>query len=443
MENKDEFILGSWTRYPSKENVSGLITLSEDLIQAKFFNIHKGSFKDLNIKMISSTSSSHGEVTLFNLFNQKHTYRGNYEESWYEPQYILFGKSLKTDTKCFDSLSFSLESLHKFFSPGIQTQRELKRSKRNITIQEQISRLTQKSKIFDISINSSFTESAGREIGHQYLPYTRITLTFHHPINTRTALQYIQEIEDLFTFITRQHCCPKNIFLSEKKNPPNKLIIKDYLKPNNLRDLINPLFSLDKNSYLFKKILRIWPTIYKQKRLHFNLFSSGKIIKGQYLDNTFFDLMTIVDNELVKKYGNSLEYSKYKNIKHHTITKKLAEDKERKKEDIQKFSPTQSSFRDRLLRFLEENQYLYSKIHLIYPLSKTSLSNIEFNFKISDELKNLRDDIAHGDERRNGKYLYEYSLITRFLALHLLLENFHLSRKTISVIIQNLPNNYY
>lgn len=422
-------ILGRWLIDKDQPLCDGQVQIDGKDIKF-YFTDYQGSLQKYKpqYKQVISTETNKGSVTLLNLnrpgwsLNPMNSYK----------RYTFFVDSLLIGTTItkFDTVYFQLENLTRAFRLPIESTHKQLKKQQNITLKLRTENLRVNTTSYQVEITSRALTSI-RDMSHSYDPSVSIKLTFNKPLSVSQINKYITSISELFAFVTNQYSLPKKITLFNKSvsnNIPTELISKRFIGDEHLYDHIDPLFPLRKKKTLLKRILHEWPEVYKRNSLYFNIFNNSKRNHFQYLDNIFFNEVTIADSKLQNIYGKKFTKAMYSRIPFTYIKKRLSNPKIK-----------DSCFKDRILKYLYfRRKVLYPKLYGSFSLIKIrkdpTIDQIEF---ISDLIIKTRNDIAHGSKRRYGKYLWPIWEMTWIITLDLLLVELGLTPKQATDIINN------
>lgn len=435
MSKDSKIITGKWR--VGRNLLAGVLDLtnSQPSITLHYYGRTKGKLFTQEIRKVTTKDSSQDQVTLLNLRLVGDSLRtnSNYREYRYIIDKVLIGQIASRKEKIFKSASFHLKDLHKdFFVPLKNDHKILENGNIQINLELVSNQILVNSKEYDIIVHYGTRDLSYSSGSETFGPYAYIELVFHKVEKLDTIVKSVQEVSELFIFLTSKYRTPKSIHVYiEGEKLPLKLIEHQKRSDDYLNDTVFPIFNLVKDEDLLKKISAKWIEVFESKSLNFRLFSSDLTQKNHYLDNTYFNIMALIDNLLTERYGVKLKKSDYDQLPYQYIKERIAEKKKH------------SSFKDRFLRYIHSTNYeLHGKLS-----SFTSNMNIQhsadYDESVADILIKLRDDIAHGKARRNLIHMYEAYLVAKFIALRILLEELGLTSVECNKIINAMHVNYY
>lgn len=437
MSEKERVITGKWrigTRF-----VTGVldITTTQPSITFHYYGHSNKKLFSQEINKVTTKDSSQDQVTLVNLRSAGDSIRtnSNYREYTYVIEKVLIGQIPSNRKKVFKSANFHLEELDKdFFIPLKSDHKVLENKNLQINLELISDKVEMKGKLYDLVIHYGTRDlhfNSGSEIFGQY---AYIELMFHKPQRIEIITNSIQDISELLIFLTSKYRTPRDVHVHvENQQFPIKLI--EYKRKNEEKPKITvfPIFTLTKEEDLLKKIGENWMKVFKNNSLNFRLFSSDLVQRGQYLDNSYFNIMALIDNLLTERYGKRFNQSGYAHLPYKYVVDRLS----RKKR------PSEASFKDKLLRYIHSTNYELHGKFSSFTSSMKIQHGANYDESLADILIKLRDDIAHGKARRNQDHMFEAYLVSKFIALRILLEELSLSADECTKVINGMSVNYY
>jgi len=174
-------------------------------------------------------------------------------------------------------------------------------------------------------------------------------------------------------------------------------------------------------------IMKNWHKSFKRNALYYSLFLSPIFKPESYTEDHFFGSVTILDYMLKNRYEHKLKNQVYEDLAKKRILTNLS-------------LKQKLYFKNRIIRYLYENRLQFQP-----RLQKTIL---EFGLKgdkdkniyclVSDLIVDLRVDIAHGKPRIDSPKTRGIYILTRIIALNLLLEELEIEGDQIVDTIINL-----
>ncbi len=450
--DKTQTINGKWIL--NKKAVQGILTITHKQIYLKLQVFKRqGMMSGLpnDLSFAYSNNTNEGKVSLYDLILTGDSHRGDgtFHEYTYDVRRIIIDGKCKPDKKIFKSASFTLHGLTKDFFILLK---ENHKTVENITqIDFELQRESVVERIDNYTLKTNYGTSDIRSNGyeHVYGSYAQIELVYDHLVSANIIKDSFHEVIHLFAFLTKKMRYPEDIYLyTSEKIPPLPLKLKDinYFTDYKEHDYSRSLFELRQKPELLKIIIKNWHTLFLNKATLIYLFQSDITNEGQFLDNKFFNVATVLDNLLISKFGKYFAKSKYSHLTYPHIQKELEILNQKKLKDP-KYKKG-ASFKDRLLLYLSSLNFdldskLSSYLQDIPNVQKLFPENNHRYEYISNLIVDLRNDIGQGKKRRYENYMYSIYLMAKIISLNMLLEELNITDTDRKSIIDNLSLNYF
>lgn len=435
MKSDEKFIVGKW-QLGNHSDITGTLDMSgmSPFLTINYFESERKGFSEY-YDVATTDTSSQDKVSLLGLSQTSNSMRGysNFQEYTFKVEKVILGEILSATNKLFSRMTFNFRDLEdEFFYLLKEELKTVTKAHLKIELDLERKEIKQKTDKYELTIHYGGWEGGrnGKELKYKSYAYIEVISKQKKSINDFITI--VKELEDLFIFLTKRYRTAQDIELYKtKKVPPMpvEVFLSGKIKEELKESYTQPLFPLTRNNKILKKIILGWTKIFDKESLNFRLFSSELTQKSQYLDNTFFNIASMIDNLLIQKYGKRLTKSSYSNLKYAYIQERL------------KVNIKRASFKDRLLKFIASlDSKLHPKFHFLTSEIKNT-NNVDYDEFLSDLIIDLRDAVAHGEKRQ--EYLYNIYLISKFIGLWLLLERLGLSDIEIKRIVDNMPINFF